>query len=147
MPEEVEVGLEVWVSVGVVLPDTVAFKVPSSSSIKRIGESITSGLATGCVAGPAGGVIPLVPLSRCVDVNGDQADVLFAEIAAMIIHTSHPLLQADIVFLRHKQLSIIPPVLEVSTDGSCNEAVLSILQEAPVWRALSLRITAMAVVN
>ena len=48
---------------------------------------VAGGLATGCVAGPAAGIHPLLAVAGSVGVDGDQADIAFAQLPAPGVHT------------------------------------------------------------
>ena len=47
---------------------------------------VTGGLATGGVASPAAGVHPLLAVAGSVGVDGDQADILLAQLPAPGVH-------------------------------------------------------------
>ena len=48
---------------------------------------IVGSLATGGVASPAAGVHPLLAVAGSVGVDGDQADIAFAQLPAPGVHT------------------------------------------------------------
>ena len=47
---------------------------------------VAASLATGCVAGPAAGRHPLLAVPGSVGMNGDQADILLAQLPALGVH-------------------------------------------------------------
>lgn len=85
--EDEKVALPVWISVGVVLPELVPGKPERCGPVQAIGKPVAGSLATGGVAGPAAGVHPLLAVAGSVGVDGDQADIAFAQLPAPGIHT------------------------------------------------------------
>ncbi len=58
-----------------------------SSAVQAICQMVTGRLATGSVAGPAAGIHPLLSVAGSIGVDGDQADILFAQLPAPGVHT------------------------------------------------------------
>lgn len=84
--QDVEVALPVGITVRVVLPELVTREPKRSGSVEAIGQMITGGLATGSVAGLAAGVHPLLTVAGSIGVDGDQADILLAQLSAPGVH-------------------------------------------------------------
>ena len=85
--EDEKVALPVWISVGIVLPEFVVGKPERCGLVEAIGKPVTSRLAAGSVASPATGVHPLLAVAGSVGVDGDQADILLAQLPAPGVHT------------------------------------------------------------
>lgn len=84
--QDVEVAFPVRISVGVVLSELVSGKPKRSGAVEAIGLMVAASLATGCVAGPAAGRHPLLAVPGSVGMNGDQADILLAQLPALGVH-------------------------------------------------------------
>ena len=84
--QDEEVAFPVRISVGVVLPELVPGTPKRSGAVEAIGQMVTGGLATGGVAGPAAGIHPLLAIAGSVGVDGDQADIAFAQLPAPVVH-------------------------------------------------------------
>lgn len=78
--QDVEVAFPVGIAVGVALPEFVPGKPQRRGSVQAIGKLVTSRLATGGVTSPAACVHPL--LAGSVGVDGNQADILLAQLSA-----------------------------------------------------------------
>ncbi len=85
--QDVKVAFPVGISVGVVLPEFVAWKPERCGLVEAIGKPVTGRLTTGGVAGPATGVHTLLAASSSVGVDGDQADIALAKLPAPGVHT------------------------------------------------------------
>ena len=85
--QDVEIAFPVGITVGVVLPELVPGKPECSGAVEAIGQMVAGSLATGGVAGPAAGVHPLLAVAGSVGVDGDQADILLAQLPAPGVHT------------------------------------------------------------
>ena len=64
----------------------MAGKVERGCFIEAGSEAVAGGLAAGGVAAPASGVHPLLAASGSVGVDGDQADILLAQLPAPGVH-------------------------------------------------------------
>jgi len=53
---------------------------------KAICQMVAGSLATRGVAGPAAGVHPLLTVAGSIGVDGDQADILLAQLSAPGVH-------------------------------------------------------------
>ena len=65
----------------------MAGKAEGGCFIEAGSEVVAGGLATGGVEGPAAGVHPLLAVAGSVGVDGDQADILLAQLPAPGVHT------------------------------------------------------------
>ena len=147
MAEEVEVFFEVGVAVGVVGAEAVAGEVDLGGLVEAGGEGIGPGVATGGVGAPAAGGEPAVASAGGVAVDGDEEDVVFAQLAAPLVHAAAALGQGDVRFLRHQERGVQAPGLEGGDDAACEEPVLGVFQETAVGASLSLGVNAVAVVD
>ena len=116
--EEVEVGFEVGVGVGVgvVGAEAVAGKVGPGGGVEGGGEGIGTGVATGGVSAPAAGGEPAVAPAGGVAVDGDEEDVVFAQLTAPLVHAAAALGQGDVRFLRHQVRGVQAPGLKGGDD-------------------------------
>ena len=101
--QDVEVALPIGIPVGVVLPELVPVKPECSGPVQAIGKPVAGRLATGGVAGPAAGVHPLLTIASSVGMDGDQADILLAQLPAPGVHALGARPERSIVFLRCDQ--------------------------------------------
>ena len=147
MAEKVEVFLEVGVGVGVVGAEAVAGEVGLGGGVEGGGEGIGPGVATGGVGAPAAGAQPAVTFAGSVAVDGDEEDVVFAQLAAPFVHAAAALGQGDVRFLRHQERGVQAPGLEGSDDAAGKEPVLGVFQETAVRAPLTLGVDAVAVVD
>lgn len=85
--QDEEVVFPIVISIGVVLPELMAGKPKRSGLVEAIGQKIAVGLASGSVAGPAAGGHSLLAVACSVGVDGDQADIAFAQLSAPGVHT------------------------------------------------------------
>ena len=111
------------------------------------GEGIGPGVATGGVGAPAAGGEPAVATAGCVAVDGDEEDVVFAQLAAPLVHAAAALGQGDVRFLRHQERGVQTPGLEGGDDAAGKEPVLGVFQETAVGVPLALGVDAVAVVD
>ena len=145
--EEVEVFLEVGVGVGVVGAEEMAREVAPGGVVEGGGEGIGPGVATGGVGAPAAGGEPAVATAGGVAVDGDEEDVVFAQLAAPLVHAAAALGQGDVRFLRHQERGVQAPGLKGGDDAGGKEPVLGVFQEAAVGAPLALGVDAVAVVD
>lgn len=147
MAEEVELFLEVGGGVGVVGAEAVAGEVDLGGGVEGGGEGIGPGGAGGGVGAPAAGGEPAVASAGGVAVDGDEEDVVFAQLAAPLVHAAAALGQGDVRFFRDQERGIQAPGLKGGDDAACEEPVLGVFQETAVGAALALGVDAVAVVD
>jgi len=145
--EEVEVGFEVGVGVGVVGAETVAGEMVAGGGVEGGGEGIGPGVATGGVGAPAAGGGPVFAGTGGVAVDGDEEYVVFAQLAAPLVHAAAALGQGDVVFLGYQKGGVVAPGLEGGDDAAGKEPVLGVFQEAAIGAALARSVDAVAVVD
>ena len=147
MAEEVEVFLEVGVGVGVVGAEAVAGEVGLGGGVEGGGEGIGTGGAGSGVGAPAAGGEPAVATAGGVAVDGDEEDVVFAQLAAPLVHAAAALGQGDVRFLGYQEGGVVAPGLEGGDDAAGKEPVLGVFQETAVGASLALGVDAVAVVD
>ena len=145
--EEVEAGFEVGVSVGVVGAEAHSGEVGLGGGVEGGGEGIGPGASTGGVGAPAAGGEPAVASAGGVAVDGDEEDVVFAQLAAPLVHAAAALGQGDVRFLRHQERGVQAPGLEGRDDAAGKETVLGVFQETAVGASLARSVDAVAVVD
>ena len=145
--KEVEVFLEVGVGVGVVGAKAVAGEVGLGGGVEGGGEGIGPGVSTGGVGAPATGGEPAVASAGGVTVDGDEEDVVFAQLAAPLVHVAAALRQGDVRFLGHQEQGVQAPGGEGVYDAPGDDAVFEIFQEAAVGRPLAPRLGPVAIVD
>ena len=96
MVEEVEVFLEVGGGIGVVGVEAVAGEMVAGGGVEGGGEGIGPGASTGGVGAPAAGGGPVFAGTGGVAVDGDEEDVVFAELAVPLVHAAAALGQGDV---------------------------------------------------
>ena len=145
--EEVEVFLEVGVTVGVVGAEAHAGKVGPGGGVEGGGEGIGPGVSSGGVGAPAAGGEPAVAPSGGVAVDGDEEDVVFAQLAAPLVHAAAALGQGDVRFLGHQEGGVQAPGGEGVHDAPGDDAVFEVFQQAAVGRTLAPRLGSVAIVD
>jgi len=111
------------------------------------GEGIGPGVATGGVGAPAAGGEPAVASAGGVAVDGDEKDVVFAQLAAPLVHAAAALGQGDVRFLGHQEGGVQAPGGEGVHDAPGDDAVFEIFQQAAVGAPLARSFDAVAVVD
>ena len=145
--EEVEVGFLVGIGVGVVGAEAVAGEVGLGGGVEGGGEGIGPGVSTGGVGAPAAGGEPAVASAGGVAVDGDEDDVLAAQLSAPLVHPAAALGQGDVRFLGHQEGGVQAPGGEGVHDAPGDDAVFEVFQEAAVGASLALGVDAVAVVD
>ena len=82
-----------------------------------------------------------------VAVDGDEDDVLAAQLAAPLVHAAAALGQGDVRFLRHQERGVQAPGCEGVHDAPGDDAVFAVFQETAVGAPLALGVDAVAVVD
>lgn len=97
------VGFQEEAVVGVVFPELVAGEPERSGLVQAIGKLVTGRLPFTCVAGPAADVHLLLAIAGSIGVDGDQADIAFAQLPAPGVDALCACPEGDIVFIRSDQ--------------------------------------------
>lgn len=97
--------------------------------VEAIGHMVAGSLATGGVAGPAAGIHPLLAVAGSVGVNGDQADIAFAQLPAPGVHTLGTCPKGDVIYLRSDQGGVEAPALKMFDYCSCDFTCLFVPQK------------------
>ena len=145
--EEVEGGFLVGVAVGVVGAEAHAGEVGLGGVVEGGGEGIGTGGTGSGVGAPAAGGEPAVTVAGGVAVDGDEEDVVFAKLAAPLVHAAAALGQGDVRFLRHQERGVQAPGLKGVHDAPGDDAVFAVFQETAVGAPLALGLEAVAVVD
>ena len=145
--EEVEVGFLVGVGVGVVGAEAHAGEVGLGGVVEGGGEGISTGGTGSGVSAPAAGGEPAVAPAGGVAVDGDEEDVVFAQLAAPFVHATAALGQGDVVLLGYQEGGVVPPGLKGGDDAAGEEPVLGVFQKPAVGAPLALGVDAVAVVD
>ena len=109
----------------------MAGEVGLGGGVEAGGEGIGPGVAAGGVGAPAGGVVPAVAVAGGVGMDGDDDDVVLAELAAPGIDTAAALGQGDVPFLQDKEFGVEAEGEEAVHDAGGNEAVLGVFRSTP----------------
>lgn len=147
MPENVVVLLNVGISVGVVSPDAVAGQLGLRSFIKAGGQGIGLRLANSCKAAPAAGIVPFFAIAGSVDVEGDQEDLVGAEMLADLIDALAALGEGNVFTLGNQELDIEAQGRQLLQDAEGEVAVVGVFAEVPIRATFARRVDTMAIVE
>ena len=117
MAEDVEVGFDVRVAVGVICPEAHSGKVKLGGFVQGGGKGVCPGVSSGGVGAPAAGVHPGVAVTGCVDVDGEKEDVAFAEDPAEVVHSAAALGKRDIGLFRDQDSGVVAESCEAVVDA------------------------------
>lgn len=145
--QEVEGGFLVGVAVGVVGAEAHAGEVGLGGGVEGDGEGIGPGASTGGVGAPAAGREPAVAGTGGVAVDGDEDDVLAAQLSAPFVYTAAALWQGDVRFLGHQEDGVQAPGGECVHNAPGDDAVFAVFQQAAVGRTLAPRLGSVAIVD
>lgn len=147
MSEDVEVFLQVGISIGVVLSDAVTGQLDLCGFIEASGQGV--GLCLPCrrEAAPAAGVFPFLAVAGGVDMDGNQEDLVGAELLADLIDPAAALLQGDVFPLRNQELDVEIQGEQLLSDAKGEVAVVGVFTEVPVRAALAGGVNAVAIVE
>lgn len=145
--EDVEVGLQIRVAVGVVGAEALAGQVERGGFIEACGEGIGPGVAPRGVGAPAGGIVPAVATAGGIGVDGDEDDVAGAEDLADGVYAAAALGEGDVLLLRHEELGIVAEVGQGGDNPGGNQPVPSVFAELPVGAALARSVHPMTIVD
>ena len=147
MAEDVEIGFDVGVAIGVICPEAHSGKMELGGFVQGGGEGVGPGVSSGGVGAPAAGVHPGVAVTGCVDVDGEKKDVVFADAPADLVHSAAALGKGDVGLFWDQERGVVAKSCEVGVDALGNEAVVVKFAEDPVGAALAGRFDAVAVVD
>ena len=147
MQEDVEVLFQIGIAVGVIGAETHAGKVVGGGIVEAGGQSVGPGVAAGGIGAPATGVHPSASSSGSVDVNGDENDIVFAELATPGIDAAAALLQGNVFLFGDEEFGIIALGGQGRNDAAGDVAGIGVFEEAAVGAALAGSFTAMAVID
>lgn len=108
------------------------------------------------VGTPAAGIVPAVATAGGVAVDGDEDDVLSAQLSAPLVHAAAALGQGDVRFLGYQEGGVQAPGGEGVHDAPGDEgvhdapgddAVFEVFQQAAVGRTLAPRLGSVAIVD
>lgn len=132
-----EAGLKVGVAIGVVFPDLVSGEVEFGCLVEAVCQPVASSLAFGGVTAPAPGVHPLPAVAGCVGVDGDQADVAAAQLAAPGIDALDAGAEGDVVFFGNEDGGVVAGESELFCYRCRYVAVEAVFLEAAVGAAFA----------
>ena len=147
MPEDVEVFLQVRISVCSIFPDAMAGQLDLRSFIEAGGQGVGLRLAGSREAAPAAGVEPFFAVAGSVDVKRDQEDLVGAELLADRIDPTATLLQGDVLALGNQELDVEAKGKQLLLDAEGEVAVVGVFTEVPVGATFSRRVDAVAIVE
>lgn len=92
-------------------------KVEGGGFIEAGGKTVAGSLATRGVAAPATGGHPLPTVAGGVGVDGDQADILLAQLTAPGVGTLDAGAEGDVVVFGDEDVGIVAGVFQLPDDG------------------------------
>lgn len=97
--------------------------------------------------GASAGGEPAVTGTGGVAVDGDEDDVLAAQLSAPFVYTAAALWQGDVRFLGHQEDGVQAPGGECVHNAPGDDAVFAVFQQAAVGRTLAPRLGSVAIVD
>lgn len=137
MADDVEVFLDVGISVGVVGPQAHSRQMVFRGFVQARCQGVGLGLAQGGEAAPAARVEPILAVSGSIDVDGEENYLVVAELLANGVYAAAALLQGDIFALRNYQLDIETQGCEAVADFDGKVAVVGVFAEVAVRTAFA----------
>ena len=145
--ENREITLYVWITVRIVHSQTMTGEPEAGLFIQAVGQFVTSRLAFASIGAPAGGIVPAVTLAGGIHVDGHQEDIAFAQSVAPAVRPVASGAEANVIFLRHQQFSVVAKVFTVGHDGTGNFPCPGIFPESAIRGALTGRVHSVTIVN
>jgi len=108
------------------------------------GEAVCAGVATGGEAGPAAGIHPAVAFAGGVQVEGEEDDVGGAFCQADVVDTAAAFLEGDVFVFGDDDAGVKAQGGETGLDAPGQGAVVGVLAQPSVGRALPGRADAVA---
>lgn len=147
MSQDIEVFLNVRVSIGIVEAHPVAGEDFLGRFAKTVGKSVALSLSRRSVAAPAGDIVPAVAVSGGVDVNGDKADILPSNLFAEAVDTAATLVEGDAILFWYEKGSEEMFSLESGHDTGGDFTVVGIFQKTTVRGTLARGLDPVAIVD
>ena len=147
MADDVEVFLDVGISVREVGPDLHPRQMVFRSFVQARRQFVGLGLATGCEAAPAAGIEPILTVSGSIDVDGEENYLIVADLPADGVYAASALLQGDVFALGNYELDIKAQGKESFPDQKGEVAVVCVFAEVAVGAPFAGRVKAVAIVE
>ena len=147
MADDVEVLLDVGISVGKVGPDLHPRQMVFRGFVQARCQGVGLGLASGGEAAPAAGVEPILAVSSGVNVDGEENYLIVAELPADGVYAAAALLQGDVFALGNYELGVKTQGKEPFPDQEGKVSVIGVFAKVAVRAALAGRVNAVAVVE
>ena len=112
-----------------------------------IGQHITSRLSRGSVATPALGIVPFVATAGGIHMDGNQADIPFAQLQAQPVDSPAPFVKGNVIVLRNQEFSVKTEGGETGHHTPGDFPVVGPFKETAVRRALSCSFSAVSVID
>lgn len=122
-------------------------KVEGGGFIEAGGKTVAGSLATRGVAAPATGGHPLPTVAGGVGVDGDQADILLAQLAAPGVGSLDAGAEGDVVVFGDEEVGIVAGVFQLPDDGGGDLPGVAPFVVAAVRGAFAGGVGAVAVVD
>ena len=145
--EDVKVGLQIRIAIGVVGAEALAGEVELCCFIQACGEGIGPGVAPRGVGAPAGGIVPAVATASGIGVDGDEDDIVLAQKSANLIDTPASFGQWDIGEFWHEQLGIVAKVGQGRNYPGSNQPVPGLFPKDAIGAALTRSLGTVTVIN
>ena len=147
MPENVEVLLDVRISISIIFPDIVSRELGLRRLVQTSCQTIRASFPDGCEATPASGVHPLLAIACSIDVNGDENYLTSPKSLAELIDATTALLQGNVFSFGYEEPAVQPQLLEPFADTKGEVSVVGVLAEMSVRAAFAGRVKAVAIVE
>ena len=147
VPEDVEVFLQIRISVCSIFPDAVAGQLGLCSFIEAGCQGIGFRLANSREAAPAAGVEPFFAVAGSVDVERDQEDLVGAVLLADLIDALAAFGEGNVFALGNQELDVEAQGGQLLPDAEGEVAVVGIFTEVPVGAAFASGVDAVAIVE
>lgn len=101
MFEDIEGGLKVRISVGIIRADAMPWQMLPSRLVKAIRQLVGQGVTVIGIVAPASRIMPHQAADSCIDVDGYQESFLdrMPYLAGDAVGPEHPFFKGDIVLL------------------------------------------------
>lgn len=147
MSQDIEVFLNVRVSIGIVEAHPVAGEDFLGRFADAVGKPVALGVSGRSVAAPSGDVVPAVAVSGGVDVNGDKADILPSNLLAEAVDTAATLGEGDVILFWYEEGGEEMFSLESGHDTGGDFTVVGVFQKTAVMGTLAWGLGPVAIVD